>query len=160
MNARQEVYYLIVPHRNCTPLNVHSAQKSPIPNQRKWISLAVYPILRNRIPYFLQPTCAISFLVFQARSTFRWMTRMCQSIHRWRAGEWLRLPEEIGLGNLIFTMRVKDSVAPSENAPLRDIPIRDTLGAPPLVRLSSRNFRRASSFPSCWQKSCRASAYF
>jgi hypothetical protein len=33
--------YLIVPHYNYTPLNVHSAQKSPIPNHSKWISLAV-----------------------------------------------------------------------------------------------------------------------
>ena len=46
--------YLIVPHYNYTPLNVHSAQKSPIPNQSKWISLAAYPILRDQIPYFLK----------------------------------------------------------------------------------------------------------
>jgi hypothetical protein len=59
----------------------------------------------------------------------------------------------------MFAIRVRKSVAPSENAPLRDIPIRDTMGAPPLLLFKSRNLRRAPSFSSCWQKSSHAFAY-
>ena len=59
---------------------------------------------------------------------------MVQSIHRLRAGRWLRVLSEIGVGNLMVAIRVMKSVAPSENAPLRDIPIRDTVGA--LIQLS------------------------
>ena len=74
-------------------------------------------------------------------SIFRWMIRMFQSIHRLRAGKWLRVPWEIGVGKLMFAIRVRKSVAPSENAPVRDIPIRDTVGAPLLLLFKPRNFR-------------------
>ena len=43
------------------------------------------------------------------------------------------------VGDLIFAMQVKKSVVPSENDPLRDIQIRDTVGAPPLVLFNSRH---------------------
>ena len=113
---------------------------------------------------------AVGAVAFQSRipevtavpilsSTFRWMILMVQSIHRLRAGRWLRVLSEIGVGNLMFAIRVRKSVAPSENAPLRDIPIRDTVGAPPLLVFNSRSRRRASSFSSCRQKSSHAVAY-
>jgi hypothetical protein len=59
----------------------------------------------------------------------------------------------------MVAIRVMKSVAPSENAPLKDIPIRDTVGAPPLLVFKSRSCRRAPSFSSCWQKSSHAVAY-
>ena len=59
----------------------------------------------------------------------------------------------------MVAIRVMKSVAPSENAPLRDIPIRDTLGAPPLLGFKSRSCWRARPFSSCWQKSSHAVAY-
>ena len=92
-------------------------------------------------------------------STFRWVILMVQSIHRLRAGRWLRVLSKIGVGNLIFAIRVRKSVAPSENAPVKDIPIRDTVGAPPLLLFKSRNRRRVSSFSSCRQKLSHAFAY-
>ena len=58
---------------------------------------------------------AVGAVAFQSRipevtavpilsSTFRWMILMVQSIHRLRAGRWLRVLSEIGVGNLMFAI--------------------------------------------------------
>ena len=66
---------------------------------------------------------AVGAVAFQSRipevtavpilsSTFCRMILMVQSIHRLRAGRWLRVLSEIGVGNLMFAIRVRKSVAP------------------------------------------------
>ena len=143
-----------------TPLNIYqeSVNNSQytiyIRNQSKWISLAVYPILRDQIPYFLQPTCVISFLVFQARSH-------CVKLFGAVAFH-NRIPNDSHVPiHSSLTRRQMTETTREDWSWKFDFPHAGKGVSGSLWECSTqRHFRRASSFPSCWKKSCHASAYF
>jgi len=70
----------------------------------QWISPAVYPILRDHIPYFVQPKCVVSFLFFRPYNPK--IGSLKRRLHQYSLAhfaEWMHMPIDPSLTNRQIT---------------------------------------------------------